>query len=245
MGGDVRLGTHRWPEVTGRDGPLLLVPVGATEQHGPGLPMCTDTLVAVQVAEAVARRRTAAGEDVLVAPAVSYGASGEHEDFPGTVSIGHDALRLLLVELGRSAGRWTRGVVFVNGHGGNVPTVAGAVLTLREERRPAAWTACAIEGGDAHAGATETSLLLVLAPALVRTDLLAPGETAPLPELMPRLRTAGVRAVSASGVLGDPTQASPEEGRRILERMVERIDGELAGLDVDERGRLASAPVAT
>ena len=89
------------------------------------------------------------------------------------------------------------------------------------------------------------SLLLVLAPALVRTDLLAPGETAPLPELMPRLRTAGVRAVSTSGVLGDPTQASPEEGRRILERMVERIDGELAGLDVDERGRLASAPVAT
>jgi creatinine amidohydrolase/Fe(II)-dependent formamide hydrolase-like protein len=73
----------------------------------------------VTLAEAVTRRvvrRLGAG--VLAAPAIAYGASGEHEDFPGTVSVGHAALRLVLVELARSACRWTGGVVFVNGHGG-------------------------------------------------------------------------------------------------------------------------------
>lgn len=242
-GGEVRLDTRRWPELTGDRGhpaPLLVVPVGSTEQHGPGLPVCTDTLVATHVATQAARRLDASGEAVLVAPAIAYGASGEHEDFPGTISIGHAALRLLLVEHARSACRWAAGVVYVNGHGGNVSTLASAVEQLREEQRPVAWSACA-PGGDAHAGATETSILLALAPGLVRGDLLAPGETAPISRLMPRLRAQGVRAVSPSGVLGDPTRATPEHGRLLLDRMVDRLETELRGLDVDETGRLRAA----
>lgn len=243
MPADLRLGARSWPEL--EEGPLLLVPTGATEQHGPALPVATDTLVAGHVAEAVARRRRQAGDDVLVAPPVSYGASGEHEDFPGTVSIGHEALRLLLVELGRSACRWARGVVFVNGHGGNVATLVQAVGVLRGEQRPVAWTGAAVPDGDAHAGATETSLLLVLAPALVRSDLLAPGECAPIAALMPRLRSSGVRAVSPSGVLGDPTRASAETGRRILAAMVDRVEAEVRDLEVGEHGRLTPAAVTT
>ena len=216
MGGDVRLGTHRWPEVTGLDGPLLLVPVGATEQHGPGLPVCTDTLVAVQVAETVARRRAAVGQAVLVAPAVSYGASGEHEGFAGTVSIGHEALRHVLVELVRSATRWCPRVVLVSGHGGNVPALSAACRLLREESRDVAWTTCAEPGWDAHAGLAETSIVLALAPDLVRVGRAEPGNTEPVQVLWPRLRSAGVAAVAPNGVLGDPTRATPEEGRRIL-----------------------------
>src|SRR6478736_2828422 len=87
--------------------------------------------------------RAAAGTNLLVAPPIAYGASGEHEGFPGTVSIGHEALRLLLVELGRSAARWAGRVLFVNGHGGNVPTLVDAVRLLRYEGRDAAWLACA------------------------------------------------------------------------------------------------------
>ena len=72
--------------------PLLLVPVGSVEQHGPHLPLATDAMVANAVTRAAAERLDADGTPVLVAPSVNYGASGEHEGFPGTVSIGHEAL---------------------------------------------------------------------------------------------------------------------------------------------------------
>jgi mycofactocin system creatininase family protein len=137
------LGERAWPEI-GRV--TLLVPVGSTEQHGLHLPLDTDT----RIAAAVASR--AGGPDLLVAPPIAYGAAGEHEAFAGTVSIGHAALRLLLVELGRSAARWAGRLVFVNGHGGNVPTLVEAVTLLRYEGRDAAWFPCA-PGGDAHPAA--------------------------------------------------------------------------------------------
>ena len=115
---------------------------------------------------------------MLVAPAVGYGASGEHEGFPGTISIGHEALGLLLVELGRSACRWAGGLVFVNGHGGNTVHVTQgrrAAARTRAGRSPG--RRLPLPGADAHAGLTETSLLRFLAPWAVRVDLLAPGAT--------------------------------------------------------------------
>jgi creatinine amidohydrolase len=205
----VKLGERAWPQVEGR--PTVLVPVGSTEQHGPHLPLDTDTRVASAVA---ARAHTGS---VLVAPPVAYGASGEHEGFPGTVSIGHAALRMVLVELGRSAARWAGRLVFVNGHGGNVPSLVAAVQLLRDEGRDAAWFACD-PGGDAHAGRTETSLVLALDPALVRPAQPA-GNTTPLSELLPTLRAGGVAAVSPNGVLGDPAGASAEDGERMLDAM--------------------------
>ena len=86
------------------DPALLAVPVGATEQHGPHLPLDTDTRIASAIAERVCGRSKASG--LLCAPDLNYGASGEHEGFAGTISIGHEALRGLLVEYGRSACRW-------------------------------------------------------------------------------------------------------------------------------------------
>jgi mycofactocin precursor peptide peptidase len=223
------LGERVSPEIDGL--PTLLVPVGSTEQHGPHLPLDTDARVAAAVAA-----RTAAGTDLLVAPAVAYGASGEHEGFPGTVSIGQEALRSLVVELGRSAGRWAGRLVFVNGHGGNVPTLVEAVRLLRYEGRDAAWFACAA-GGDAHAGRTETSLILALDPALVRSDRPA-GNTAPLAELMPALRAGGVAAVSPNGVLGDPAGASAEQGEELLAAMADALTAALARWTPDPTGRL-------
>ena len=116
--------------------PALIVPLGSTEQHGPHLPLDTDTRIADAVARGVAERLDG---DWLLAPALGYGASGEHEGFPGTVSIGTAALQLLLVEFGRSASSWASRLVFVNGHGGNVEAVAGATTLLREEGRDVAW----------------------------------------------------------------------------------------------------------
>lgn len=247
MRGELLLGRMRWPELEPSDavaGPVLLVPVGSLEQHGPALSLATDAVVADHATRRAAARldsRSGTEQRFVVAPAVPYGASGEHQDFPGTVSIGHDALHLLLVELGRSACRWAQGVVFVNGHGGNVVTIVDAVAQLRSEGRPAAWTACRVPGGDAHAGRAETSLMLALAPDTVRTDRLAPGCTDPVADLMPRLRAEGVRAVSPNGVLGDPTTASRELGQRLLTAMVDRLVAELADIDVGEHGRLRLA----
>jgi mycofactocin precursor peptide peptidase len=200
--------------------PALMVPVGSTEQHGPHLPLDTDARIAVAVSRAVAERL--AGEWTL-APVVAYGASGEHEGFPGTVSIGTDALRQLLVEFGRSACNWASRVVFVNGHGGNVAALVAAVTLLRAEGRDVAWCSCTVRGGDAHAGRTETSVLLHISPEDVWLDAVVPGNAAPLVELMPAMRRGGVAAVSAVGVLGDPTAATAAEGEAVLAEMTESV----------------------
>jgi creatinine amidohydrolase len=184
-------------------GDLLVVPLGATEQHGPHLPLGTDTIIASALASAV---------DAVIAPAFPYGSSGEHAGFAGTLSIGRSALEHVLVELARSA-PFAR-VLFVCAHGGNAEPLAAAVRLLRAEGVDArAWSPR--WDGDAHAGRTETSLMLALAPDLVGSAR-DPGNVAPLTELMPRLRSDGVRAVSPNGILGDPRGASADEGRALL-----------------------------
>ena len=203
------------------------MPLGSTEQHGPHLPLGTDAAVAEAVARDLAARSIRAGVDAAVAPVLGYGASGEHEAFAGTVSIGTAALTVVLVELGRSASRWAPSLVLVNGHGGNLDAVRGAVRALRAESRDVAWLACAAPPqedvpADAHAGRTETSLMLHLAPGLVRADRVTPGQTRPLREILPDLQRAGVAGVSANGVLGDPAGASAEEGARLLAAMCDR-----------------------
>src|SRR6516165_984356 len=107
--------------------PSIMVPLGSTEQHGPHLPLDTDTRIATAVARGAATRLE---QEWLVAPAIPYGASGEHQSFAGTISIGTEALTMMLVEYGRSAACWARRLVFVNGHGGNVDALSRAVSRL-------------------------------------------------------------------------------------------------------------------
>ena len=203
----------------------LLVPVGSTEQHGPHLPLDTDTRIAGALARGAAGRL---GDRVLVAPVVAYGASGEHAEFVGTLSIGTVALTSVLVELGRSADDFAR-VVFVNGHGGNADALRAAVETLRAESRNVHAWSWSLPGADAHAGRTETSLLLAIDPDVVQLDVAEPGHTGPLAELLGDLRARGVWAVSSNGVLGDPTGATAREGEALLAGLVDDLVAALRG----------------
>jgi creatinine amidohydrolase len=221
-----------WPALP--DSPTLVVPLGSVEQHGHHLPLGTDTSVACAAAEAA----VGSLDGVLLAPALAYGASGEHEGFPGTVSIGTAALTGLLVEYGRSAGRWAGRVLIVNGHGGNLDALRSAVPLLRSEGRDVAWFPCGITGGDAHAGRTETSLMLHVEPEWVVVERGAPGVTTPIGALLPRLRAEGVRAVSPTGVLGDPTGATASEGASLLAELVDRLVVAASAWNVDPTGRL-------
>jgi len=204
----VNLGTIAWPALEGLRA-IVVVPVGSCEQHGPHLPLATDTIIAEQLCKSI--------DNVVVAPSVAIAASGEHAGFPGTLSIGNEALTRVLIELGRSAD-WSAGVIFVNGHGGNVRAVTLATSALHaESRKAAAWSPRL--NGDAHAGNTETSIMLAIAPDRVDMSYATVGNTSPLSEIMNDIRSAGIRAVSDNGVLGDPRDASREEGEQLFALM--------------------------
>jgi mycofactocin system creatininase family protein len=215
-----RLDAWPWTEVARHAGPeaVLLVPLGSTEQHGPHLPVTTDTDIATALAEGAA----AHDGRLIVAPPLSYGSSGEHRGFAGTLSIGLEATELMLVELGRSASLDFGHVVVVSAHGGNAVAVSRAMERLAGEGRPVvAWSPR--WRGDAHAGRTETSLMLAIAPERVRVDAAEAGDRRSLAELLPRLQHGGVRSVSANGVLGDPTGAHAAEGRQLLAAAVAEL----------------------
>jgi mycofactocin precursor peptide peptidase len=224
----VRLEELRWTDLHDRAASsLLVVPVGSTEQHGPHLPLATDT----RIAEALCHRLSLARADVLVAPALPYGAAGEHSAFAGTLSIGTAATELVLIELGRSADVFG-GVLFVSSHGGNSAAVRSAVSLLQGESRPVrAWAPKPLPDvdGDWHAGFVETSVLLALAPDLVRPGSAETGPVAPLASILPEMQTHGVRAVSPNGVLGDPTGASAEAGASILDTWTDDLTSAVAG----------------
>jgi creatinine amidohydrolase len=216
-----QLATLTSPEVAERAaaGAVLAVPVGSTEQHGPHLPLATDADLAVALCAQLGARL-----DVVVAPLVPYGSSGEHEGFAGTISIGQEATELLLTELGRSATRTFSRVLLVSTHGGNTEAVRRAVARLRAESRDVSvwlprWT------GDAHAGRAETSLQLALAPGTVRLERAEAGNTTPIAELMPALRASAVKGVSPNGVLGDPDGASAAEGTTMFADLLADLTG--------------------
>lgn len=222
----MRLGDATWNEVDRvRDShpgtaPIVLVPLGSTEQHGPHLPLATDTLIA----EELAGRALHHTDGLVLGPTIGITASGEHADFPGTLSIGRKVTTAVIVELVRSAD-WAAGVVLVNGHGGNHHAIRRAVEQLTSEsRRVLAWSPTwppARHDGPAelHAGRIETSLMLAIDPGLVRLERATAGPDATIDEL----REHGVRRVSPSGVLGDPAGASGGEGERLIAEFVEDL----------------------
>jgi mycofactocin precursor peptide peptidase len=201
--------------------PIVIVPVGSWEQHGAHLPFDTDTVIAVELVRRAIERLA----DVTLLPVapIAFGNSGEHRDFPGTISIGGKVTTDVLVEIARSCD-WADGVVFVNGHGGNTEAIRDALEIIRSEGRHAlAWSPTTSDPGDSHAGHAETSVMLALAPSRVRMDRAEKGVTEPLVRILDAMRESGVRAVSPNGVLGDPAGAKAEHGHSLLEEWTESL----------------------
>ena len=127
--------------------PIVAVPVGSCEQHGPHLPLGTDTIVAAALAERLVERLAV---PAVVAPALAITSSGEHAGFPGTLSIGASVTAAAVVELARSAD-WSAGIVLVNGHGGNAAAAGGCRRHDSLRRTP-----LSSRGGHRSAAATPT-----------------------------------------------------------------------------------------
>lgn len=209
--------------------PLVVVPLGSYEQHGPHLPSTTDSVII----NAVVRRATE-GRDVVVVPPLHITASDEHAGFAGTLSIGTGLAANVLVAVARSAAPWSAGVLFANGHGGNHDALRLAAEELDTTGvRHASWSLPSYDGADMHAGLTETSVMLHLLPESVDMTRAEPGGTGTAESLLAAMRETGVRGVSDNGVLGDPTHASAEHGRAVLAMWVSSLARRLDALAVE------------
>lgn len=219
--------THTDVSDVGR--PIVLIPLGSYEQHGPHLPPDTDTLIAEWLCRAAAERigNQTDGIRCLVTPPIGIGASGEHSGFTATLSVGSGVLADALVEIARSAD-WAARLVFVNGHGGNHDAINVARRIIESEKRPVDfWSPRGPGGGDLHAGHVETSVMMAIRPDAVRRERIVRGPDTGATDLVPVLRTRGVRAVSSNGVIGDPSRADAAAGRTILDSWLADLCGVL------------------
>jgi creatinine amidohydrolase len=244
---DVSTASRRWADLTTAevptvitDGSLAVVPVGAVEPHGPHLPMSTDAVMAEAVASAVVDRAVAAGHDLWLLPTLSVSKSDEHAALPGTLWLDAATLFGTLVDLGRSlAAAGVRRVLFVNGHGGNSALLE---VALRELRRRFDLRTFLVSspptpgetelGMGIHAGWSETSMMLHVAPDLVDMDAAAelgpkPATTVASCDHVGFAKTVKFGWLSTdfddSGVIGDPTGASAEAGERLFEGYVTSV----------------------
>ncbi len=196
--------------------PIVLLALGSWEQHGAHLPFDTDTVIIESVVDAAIRSVDPENTQFSVVPTIGVTASDEHDGFAGTLSIGTNALSDAVVSIARSAS-WARGICIVNGHGGNSDALKLVHSALDYENiRHSIWSLPYYEGADMHAGHTETSLMLHLAPDTVRMDLAEVGAVGDSEMLIERMRAGGIKEVSSNGVVGDPTNATAAHGATML-----------------------------
>lgn len=240
--GEIRPAIHSYGELTSLEvelakdsGSLLILPVGACEQHGDGLPLSTDSIradhVALTVAEELAGR-------AFVLPSIDYGVSPHHKFLPGTISLDpRTFIDIVTAVAGRLADSGFAKILVITGHGGNLAALGVAQQALLDSHPDLVFayspvSALATETTSAlprtevsgHCGESETAQILAIDDRLVDSPRLTPGATT-LDELGPRARLSRTKSPSSAvtfdqyaenGVLGDPRTATAEAGRDIL-----------------------------
>ena len=219
-------------EALGQQTQTVIMPIGSLEEHGPHLPLGTDTFHALEVARRVARVRP-----LVVAPPLFYGMCRSTREHPGTVSISGDTLRALLLDLGREFCRQGfRNLVFISGHAGGthisaiietaerllaeLPEIRVAVVNLLEVLREVLSDRPDLvqTKGDSHAGEVETAIMMAAHPDLVKGS--APEEWPRFPKYV---LVRDKRRYWPGGVWGNPAAASAAQGEAILAAEVDRL----------------------
>lgn len=201
---------------------ILILPLGSWEQHGPHLPLDTDSVIVSRVIQEALAQSTINSEQFVCAPVFPITASDEHSGFAGGLSTGTESLANAVVAICRSAHSWAAGTLIVNGHGGNYDALQKIASAVKYENiTSSVWSLPSYAGGDMHAGHTETSLMLHIAPESVRNVHITPHDSSP--PSVEKLREVGVQGVSSSGVLGNPATATAQHGRDVLEMYVRSL----------------------
>jgi len=222
----------------------VIVPLGATEQHGPALPLCVDSEHGLHTALRAARLLG----QTLVGPVVSLGVSPEHAAFAGSISLSVETMKYILADIARSHARSGFGLVyFWVAHGGNGGALAEVLPALRSR-----WRGCRVEGltelasyiqatwdkvpldegvplsvSGSHAGEFEASMMLAMRPELVRSNAAEKGDPRPLAEIMDKMMSQGIESVSPNGVLGDQRPANASRGQLYLDTLARYLAAEV------------------
>jgi creatinine amidohydrolase len=243
----IRMEQMTWPEIKAAIASgftTAVVAVGSTEQHGPHLPTMTDARIGEELAYRVALKLG----NALQARTIEVGLSEHHLAFAGTLSLKPETLRMILHDYGDSLVRhgFAR-IVFLPSHGGNFATVRKAIEEARATHPGVEFTGytdlfglteflnaasaeygVSPEASGAHAGESETSMMMALEGDLVATDRFAPGYLGPTGESeLKIIFEKGMPALTSNGVLGDPRTASAEKGETYLERTAAFLAAEI------------------
>ncbi len=247
--------SHKTTDMTSQydEQTLAILPIGAVEQHGPHLPLGTDSLILEALLERLRGRSLARGRALLL-PLLPVGFSPEHRAFAGTLTISAEPLLAVWCDIGRSvAASGVRRLLFLNSHGGNgalaqiaamrlrdEAAVAAAVLTTHRLGAPEGFATADEQRYGVHAGRLETALVRAIAPDLV--------DEAAVQDFAPREKDLATPAASytggiarqawriedlhPSGAVGDAAAARPGDGEALMEHLVagtlDVIDGLLA-----------------
>lgn len=213
---------------------IIILPIGSTEQHGPHLPLGTDSIIAQKISQALAEQL-----ETDLAPALKYGVSIEHADFPGTISIPPETLLKTVKDICKSLHEYYQKIIIINTHGGNTQTLRDlnnekiVLVDLFQFLRKILDDVRETEiGGICHACEIETSLMLHLEPHLVKKEKITSKLVKYVPELDPQSKKKPPKEwktinYSHSGILGDPTKATPEKGEKIFHTLIQQITKQL------------------
>jgi creatinine amidohydrolase len=236
MADQIEISQMTWTEVDEamKDRPVALLPVGATEAHGPHLPVCADTVIATEMARRGAAKLREQGVPSLILPAVNFTVADFGADFAGTLSIPPETSVALLRDVCLAAHKKFRAVALINMHleARHVESVKAAVEAAKKAGASVCWVDItkkrwsdslgeAFQLGD-HAGAFETSLMMAAAPDMVRERERI--SLPPMEGLAPALKKGAKTFAEAGGedaYFGDPTAASAEAGEEHFEALAE------------------------